>query len=112
MSRCCHAGDDKFKEPKENCLKDINTVHCSTSDPSSASDSAPSDPMAMLKKARPPKLDWYEELYAWVMGKFNKRYEAEIAGYKSELFANLRGKANKKTILVASTVESRLTCPP
>ena len=34
----------------------------------------------MLKKARPPKPDWYEELYAWVMGKFNKRYEAEVGG--------------------------------
>ncbi|XP_071928810.1 uncharacterized protein [Coffea arabica] len=115
MSRCCQAGDDKFKEPKENGLKDINTVHSSTrcscvsrrqllqafgtapfsSDPSSASDSPPSDPLATLKKVRPPKPDWYEELYAWVMGKFNKRYEAEIADYKSQLFANLRGKANK-----------------
>ncbi|CDP00354.1 unnamed protein product [Coffea canephora] len=115
MSRCCQAGDGKFKEPKENGLKDINTVHSSTrcscvsrrqllrafgtapfsTDPSSASDSPPSDPLATLKKVRPPKPDWYEELYAWVMGKFNKGYEAEIAGYKSQLFANLRGKANK-----------------
>ncbi|KAL6547084.1 hypothetical protein OROMI_022805 [Orobanche minor] len=38
---------------------------------------------------------WYEELYALAMDKLTKSYEAEIAGYKSELFANLEGKADK-----------------
>ncbi|XP_057777229.1 uncharacterized protein LOC130995809 isoform X2 [Salvia miltiorrhiza] len=39
--------------------------------------------------------DWYEELYASAMDKTMRSYEAEIAGYKSELFANLRGKAER-----------------
>ncbi|KAL8142332.1 hypothetical protein V2J09_015364 [Rumex salicifolius] len=46
-----------------------------------------------LKKFHPPKPDWYEELYASVLNKFMKSYEAEVEGYKSKLFDQLRGKA-------------------
>ncbi|KAL7091390.1 hypothetical protein ACP275_12G102700 [Erythranthe tilingii] len=65
--------------------------------PSSASDgdSAPQDHIAMLNRIHPPRLDWYEEFYASAMDKTMKPYEAEIAGYKSLLFANLIGKADK-----------------
>ncbi|KAG8366366.1 hypothetical protein BUALT_Bualt17G0072300 [Buddleja alternifolia] len=65
--------------------------------PSFASDdnSTPNDPMAVLNRVHPPRPDWYEELYASAMDKAMKSYEAEIAGYKSQLFDNLRGKANK-----------------
>ncbi|TKY69659.1 Methyltransferase protein 7A [Spatholobus suberectus] len=45
-----------------------------------------------LKKFRPPKPDWYEEFYAWVMNSATKAYEAEVARYKSQLFSNLKGK--------------------
>ncbi|KAF4403037.1 hypothetical protein G4B88_010489 [Cannabis sativa] len=48
-----------------------------------------------LKKIHPPRPDWYEEFYASVLDTSMKSYEAEIAGYKSELFANLRGKAER-----------------
>ncbi|GLU09433.1 hypothetical protein SLE2022_334600 [Rubroshorea leprosula] len=49
----------------------------------------------MLKRIRPPRPDWYEELYASVLNSCTKSYEAEVAVYKSQLFANLRGKAKK-----------------
>ncbi|POO03510.1 Methyltransferase type [Trema orientale] len=62
--------------------------------PANASDS-PSNYTAMLKKIHPPRPDWYEEFYASVLDTSMKSYEDEIAGYKSELFANLRGKARK-----------------
>lgn len=75
----------------------------------------------MLNSIHPPRPDWYEEFYASALDKTMKSYEAEvsasfesqllrivswtsilnhavcckIAGYKSQLFANLRGKADK-----------------
>ncbi|KAL8533789.1 hypothetical protein ACS0TY_009980 [Phlomoides rotata] len=58
-------------------------------------DSTPQDSMTMLNRIHPPRPDWYEEFYASAMDKTMKSYEAEIAGYKSQLFANLRGKAEK-----------------
>ncbi|KAL3501434.1 hypothetical protein ACH5RR_035883 [Cinchona calisaya] len=64
-------------------------------DPSSASNSPPNDPTAMLNKIHPKRPDWYEELYALVTETCMKPYEAEIAGYKLQLFANLSGKANR-----------------
>ncbi|KAL9421208.1 hypothetical protein AB3S75_038720 [Citrus x aurantiifolia] len=64
-----------------------------SSTPSSAS--SPSDSMAMLNRLHPPRPDWYEEFYASVMNSSMKSYEAEVAGYKSQLFDNLRGKAKK-----------------
>ncbi|XP_057950272.1 uncharacterized protein LOC131145170 isoform X2 [Malania oleifera] len=51
-----------------------------------------SDYTAMLNKVHPPRPDWYEEFYASVLNNGMKSYEAEIAGYKSQLFATLRGK--------------------
>lgn len=51
--------------------------------------------MAMLNRLHPPRPDWYEEFYASVMNSSMKSYEAEVAGYKSQLFDNLRGKAKK-----------------
>lgn len=89
-------------------LKDVKLYHFGLQD--------------MLNKIHPPRPGWYEELYALAMKKCTKSYEAEvggcprtsnlchlieyrdtkkdlfsnqIAGYKSQLFANLRGKANK-----------------
>lgn len=47
----------------------------------------------VLNKFHPPKPDWYNELYATILNKFMKSYEAEVAGYKSQLFDQLRGKA-------------------
>ncbi|XP_059648825.1 uncharacterized protein LOC132294840 isoform X2 [Cornus florida] len=47
----------------------------------------------MLKRVHPPRPDWYEEFYASVLDSSMKSYEKEIAGYKSQLFSNLRGKA-------------------
>ncbi|CAN4098154.1 unnamed protein product [Withania somnifera] len=64
--------------------------------PSHASDdSSANDPMAMLNRLHPPRPDWYEEFYATAMNTSMSSYEAEIEGYKSELFANLRGKAKQ-----------------
>lgn len=54
-----------------------------------------SDSTAMLNRVHPPRPDWYEELYAAVLDKGMEAYEAEIAGYKSQLFSNLSGKAKK-----------------
>ncbi|XP_022022199.1 methyltransferase-like protein 7A isoform X12 [Helianthus annuus] len=52
--------------------------------------------MAVLNRVHPPRPDWYEEFYAVAMDASMKSYEDEIAGYKSELFANLTtGKAAK-----------------
>ncbi|GFQ02557.1 methyltransferase-like protein 7a [Phtheirospermum japonicum] len=61
----------------------------------SGDDSSPQDDMEVLNIIRPPRPDWYEELYALAMDKLTKAYEAEIAGYKSRLFASLKGKADK-----------------
>ncbi|XP_060177990.1 uncharacterized protein LOC132607921 isoform X2 [Lycium barbarum] len=67
--------------------------------PSHASnDSSRTDPMAMLDRLHPPRPDWYEELYATAMNTSMKSYEAEIEGYKSELFANLRGDQAKQIL--------------
>ncbi|XP_035842863.1 methyltransferase-like protein 7B isoform X9 [Helianthus annuus] len=63
---------------------------------SNASDSFSDDPIAVLNRVHPPRPDWYEEFYAVAMDASMKSYEDEIAGYKSELFANLTtGKAAK-----------------
>ncbi|KAH7515970.1 hypothetical protein FEM48_Zijuj10G0084700 [Ziziphus jujuba var. spinosa] len=64
--------------------------------PASASQSdSLSDYASILKRVHPPRPDWYEEFYALVLNTGMKSYEEEIAGYKSELFANLKGKAGK-----------------
>lgn len=54
-----------------------------------------SDPTDVLNKVHPPRPDWCEELYASVLNGSMKSYEAEIAGFKSQLFAYLKGKAKK-----------------
>lgn len=64
--------------------------------PSYASDdSSPADSMEMLNRFHPPRPDWYEEFYATTMNTSMKSYELEIEGYKSDLFANLRGQAKQ-----------------
>ncbi|KAL6969618.1 hypothetical protein U1Q18_029328 [Sarracenia purpurea var. burkii] len=60
--------------------------------PSDASPSRP-DPTAMVNSIRPPRPDWYEELYAFLLATSTQSYEAEVAGYKSQLLTNLKGKA-------------------
>ncbi|TQD92326.1 hypothetical protein C1H46_022124 [Malus baccata] len=49
----------------------------------------------MLEKVHPPRPDWCEEFYASVLNTSMKSYEDEIAGYKAELFAELKGKAEQ-----------------
>ncbi|XP_022151259.1 methyltransferase-like protein 7A [Momordica charantia] len=63
--------------------------------PSMASSDSSSDYTAILNRVHPPKPDWYEDFYASVLANGMKPYEAEIADYKSQIFANLRGKAQK-----------------
>ncbi|XP_047968394.1 putative methyltransferase-like protein 7A isoform X1 [Salvia hispanica] len=53
------------------------------------------DSKSVLNSIHPPRPDWYEEFYASAMDRTMRSYEAEIAGYKAELFANLRGKAER-----------------
>ncbi|CAH2066380.1 unnamed protein product [Thlaspi arvense] len=60
-----------------------------------ASGSSASISMNDLKRLRPPKPDWYEELFAWCMNTGMESYEAEISDYKMKLFENLVGKAEK-----------------
>ncbi|GMP58327.1 hypothetical protein CsSME_00022035 [Camellia sinensis var. sinensis] len=55
------------------------------------------DPKDVLNSIHPPRPDWYEELFAFVMAKGSKAYEAQVAGFKSQIFTNLRGK--DKTVL-------------
>ncbi|OMO93245.1 Zinc finger, RING-type [Corchorus capsularis] len=61
--------------------------------PSNASQS--NDYLDLLNRIHPPRPDWYEEFYASVMDTSMKSYEAEIAGYKSQIFRELRGKAKR-----------------
>ncbi|VVA94611.1 unnamed protein product [Arabis nemorensis] len=63
--------------------------------PSYASGSSPLSSMEELKRLRPPKPDWYEELFAWCMNTGMESYEEEISGYKMKLFDSLVGKAEK-----------------
>ncbi|GAV85784.1 Methyltransf_11 domain-containing protein [Cephalotus follicularis] len=60
--------------------------------PSKASTS-PSAAMAALDKIHPSRPDWYEEFCAWNMYSIMKAYEAEVAGWKTQMFSNLKGKA-------------------
>lgn len=55
----------------------------------------PIDPMNMLNRIHPPRPDWYEEFYASAMNSTMESYEAQIAGYKSQIFTYLRENANK-----------------
>ncbi|XP_011655689.1 methyltransferase-like protein 7A isoform X2 [Cucumis sativus] len=49
----------------------------------------------LITLVRSPKPDWYEDFYASVLANGMKSYEEEIAVYKSQMFANLRGKSQK-----------------
>ncbi|KAL2484659.1 S-adenosyl-L-methionine-dependent methyltransferase superfamily protein [Abeliophyllum distichum] len=51
--------------------------------------------LPIIPRIHPPRPEWYEEFYALALDKTMISYEAEIAGYKSQLFSNLRGKADK-----------------
>ncbi|XP_050905680.1 uncharacterized protein LOC127119487 isoform X2 [Lathyrus oleraceus] len=51
---------------------------------------------ALVNKFHPPKPDWYQKFFAWVLNSFTKSYEAEVARYKSQIFSILKEKkANK-----------------
>lgn len=55
-----------------------------------------SDYTALVSKFHPPRPDWYQKFFAWVLNSFTKSYEAEVAQYKSKIFGNLKEKkANK-----------------
>lgn len=43
----------------------------------------------MLERVHPARPDWYEKLYATVLDKGNKSYEAEVSQYKAKLFSQL-----------------------
>ncbi|KAK4779694.1 hypothetical protein SAY87_015800 [Trapa incisa] len=58
---------------------------------SRASSDSTSDYEAIVNKFHPSRPKWYEELYAQVMDKGMKSYEAEIAGYKLQIFDELKG---------------------
>ncbi|CAM8878426.1 unnamed protein product [Rhodiola kirilowii] len=62
--------------------------------PSRASELTP-DYKDAMKRFRPQKPDWYEELFATAMDTSMKPYEAEVTTYKSQLFAELKGKASE-----------------
>ncbi|XP_058777350.1 uncharacterized protein LOC131651689 [Vicia villosa] len=55
-----------------------------------------SDYTALVNKFHPPKPDWYQKFFAWVLNSFTKSYEAEVGQYKSQIFNILKEKkANK-----------------
>lgn len=62
---------------------------------SAAGARSPSETDATLKRYRPPRPDWYEEVYAKAMDQCMKSYESEIAVYKEKLFTQLSGEASK-----------------
>ncbi|EPS70300.1 hypothetical protein M569_04461, partial [Genlisea aurea] len=45
-----------------------------------------------------PRPDWYEEFYATAMDKTMESYEAAMAGYKSQLFAELKGNGERRIL--------------
>ncbi|CAO2828771.1 unnamed protein product [Amaranthus hypochondriacus] len=57
-----------------------------------------SSTMEMLKKIHPPRSDWYEEFYASVLNNSMNEYEAEISGYKSQLFEELMRQQAKQVL--------------
>lgn len=40
---------------------------------------------SILKRVRPPRPDWYEEFYAFVLDTGMKSYEEEVGGHVVEL---------------------------
>ncbi|XP_044488226.1 methyltransferase-like protein 7A isoform X2 [Mangifera indica] len=57
--------------------------------------SSSSELLSDYTRVHPPRPNWYEEFYASVMNSSMDSYEAEIAVYKSQIFGNLRGNAEK-----------------
>lgn len=62
---------------------------------SNASSLHSDDYLDVLNRIHPPRQDWYEEFYASCLDSGMKSYEAEIAGYKSQIFTKIRGKAKR-----------------
>ncbi|ONK61013.1 uncharacterized protein A4U43_C08F25190 [Asparagus officinalis] len=56
-------------------------------------------PTCVIDKFYPPKADWYEEFYAQATDMGMISYEAEIAGYKKELFGRLAVSGKSKNIV-------------
>ncbi|KAJ1423662.1 S-adenosyl-L-methionine-dependent methyltransferase [Sesbania bispinosa] len=85
---CCFCGRRHFLEAATlgTTLFPIQPSRATNSD---------SDYTDSLNKFHPPKPDWYQEFYAWVLNSAMKPYEAEVAQYKSQVFSNLKGKALK-----------------
>ncbi|KAL9246375.1 hypothetical protein vseg_019917 [Gypsophila vaccaria] len=71
----------------------VNTILLSL--PSFAFEQVYPPPMDAINKIRPPRADWYEELFASVMNKCMKGYESEIGKYKRDLFGQLKGQAKE-----------------
>ncbi|KAI9111543.1 hypothetical protein K1719_017233 [Acacia pycnantha] len=63
--------------------------------PSTAATPPRSNYTDAVNKFHPPRPGWYEELYAKLLNSATKSYEAEVAPYKSEIFSNLKEKAQK-----------------
>ncbi|XP_033130264.1 methyltransferase-like protein 7A isoform X2 [Brassica rapa] len=72
--------------------------------PSYAASSSTED----LKRLRPRKPDWYDELFAWSMDTSMEQYEKEISSYKMKLFNNLVGKAEKVLEIGVGTAQAGL----
>uniref|UniRef100_A0A0C9RUW6 TSA: Wollemia nobilis Ref_Wollemi_Transcript_12036_1431 transcribed RNA sequence n=1 Tax=Wollemia nobilis TaxID=56998 RepID=A0A0C9RUW6_9CONI len=60
-------------------------------------DSSSSDPLSdaekVMNELHPSRPEWYEKLYASLLDKGMKSYEAEVAGYKVQLLSQLKGEA-------------------
>ncbi|XP_023880338.1 uncharacterized protein LOC111992710 [Quercus suber] len=92
-SFCCICGRRRFIE---GATATSTALAVFPNGPSNASDlHSDDDYRSVLNKVRPPRSDWYEEFQASFLDKFKDSYEAEIADYKSQLFSNLKGKAQK-----------------
>ncbi|XP_020702822.1 methyltransferase-like protein 7A isoform X1 [Dendrobium catenatum] len=53
------------------------------------------DANGSMEKFRPARPDWYEELFAKAMEEGMRSYEAEVAGYKEDLFRSFTGTSKK-----------------
>ncbi|KAK4598567.1 hypothetical protein RGQ29_015852 [Quercus rubra] len=91
-SFCCICGRRRFIE---GTTATSTALAAFPNGPSNASDLHADEYRSVLNKVRPPRPDWYEEFIASALDKFSDSYEAEIADYKSQLFSNLKGKAQK-----------------
>ncbi|XP_031386321.1 methyltransferase-like protein 7A isoform X2 [Punica granatum] len=88
---CCCCGRRHFIE---SAAAASAAALCPVHSSNAASDLS-SDYKAILNRVHPPRPNWYEEFYAQVMDMTMQSYEAEIAGYKSQLFDELKGEAKE-----------------